>query len=167
MMQLQKSIEIEAHRNRVWEQLSALDEISRWASAVGEAQYSSSVRQGVGAQRLSQMKGVGRLHENVVEWNNHDHHFAYTVAGIPLVAYMKNTWRVQPSGENSSTVSLQSEFRAGFGPLGRLLESRLLRGRVEAAMERLLAELKYYLEHGEAANAQQQDHLPLAAVRST
>ena len=146
MGRIEKSIEIKAPREKVWEML-ALDRLPEWNEEYGDVKYTSEVRNpedkyGVGACSHTKMKGAGEIDFEVMESLKNE----------------KMTFRMLGKRANNTVVTYVLEsvdgatkfvyvmtFKLPWGILGSFL-GRLGIGILKKEAEKALENLKSILE---------------------
>lgn len=137
---------IDAPVERVWEALARLEDIALWSEPVLAARCAPGRARGVGAERVCDLRGGLTIVETWLAWDE-GRSFAYEGSGIPLVARARNTWTVEPRGEQSLLRSeAEVTLRGGF--IGRLLEP-LVAWQSRRLGRRALAAFAHLVEHGE------------------
>jgi polyketide cyclase/dehydrase/lipid transport protein len=126
--------------------LARLEEIRLWSDAMLDARCDGLLAQGVGAERTCDLRGGVTIRERWLAWDE-GHSFTYEGVGIPLVDRARNTWIVEPEGDQSLLIS-QAEVVLKGGLLGRLFEP-LVAFQLNRVGPRTLAAFKYLVEHGE------------------
>lgn len=144
------SIRVRANKTEVWNKLSQMDTIAEWASGIGTSTYSSENVEGIGAERTCDIPRMGKLVENVDEWQD-EQTLGYTVEGVDILKYWHNTWNLQAEGD-ATFVSLTMKYEVKYGFIGILLGNTVLKAPA-SSLSKLLAEFKYFVENGRAATS--------------
>jgi uncharacterized protein YndB with AHSA1/START domain len=146
LVKIEKSIEIKAPREKVWEML-ALDRLPEWNEEYGDVKYTSEVRNpedkySVGARSHTKMKGAGEIDFEVTE----------------ILKNEKVTFRMLGKRANNTVVTYVLEsiddgtrfvyvqtYELPWGILGKGL-GKLAKGSLEKESEKALEKLKSILE---------------------
>ncbi|MEZ5102738.1 MAG: SRPBCC family protein [Thermoleophilia bacterium] len=146
MIHLTATACIDASAERVWDVLARLEDIALWSEPVLAARCAPGRARGVGAERVCDLRGGLTIVETWLAWEE-GRSFTYEGSGIPLVARARNTWSVEPHGEQSLLRS-EAEVALRGGLVGRLLEP-LVAWQSRRLGRRALAAFAYLVEHGE------------------
>jgi polyketide cyclase/dehydrase/lipid transport protein len=147
MIEVSASACIDAVAPDVWDALARLEDIRLWSEAVLDARCEGAVPRGLGATRACDLRGGVTISERWVAWDE-GRSFTNEGSGIPLIAYARNEWTVQPAGQQTVLVSRATVVLRG-GRASRLLEP-LVRRQIRRVAARTLAAFEYVLKHGEA-----------------
>ncbi|MCR4265933.1 SRPBCC family protein [Nitratireductor sp. ZSWI3] len=157
MLRMRSSVCIEAPAVRVWQCLSAIENIDYWVPAINRAYCETDQKAGVGAVRICHLDKFD-VREEFLEWEE-GRSFKYRGVGAPMMAWATNRWRVEPVGDKTLVTS-DVEMMVKGGVLGRLLEPIIYLA-LRLGLPNGLAPLKYYVETGEPFNGDPR-RLPLA-----
>lgn len=143
MVQLTRSVCIDAPAADVWAVLSKLEAIVQWVPSIQHAHCPDQSR-GVGALRVCELKQA-TIRETITQWEE-GKSFTYQGEGAPLMKRATNRWSVEPHGTTRTLVTSTAEVELKGGVFGILLEPlvRAMAGRLGAQS---LASLKYLVEH--------------------
>jgi carbon monoxide dehydrogenase subunit G len=144
-------IRIKAPKEKVWEVVADLGGIQAYHAGVTKSYYTSEQREGVGASRHCDLKPFGSVEERIVEWQDGE---SYTIdiydgAKVPPFKEAKGYMSVAEDGAET-IVRFSLEYELKLGPLGRLLDRIMVRGRFATVVPTVLGGLKRYLENGES-----------------
>ena len=144
---LTSSVCIDAPAADVWQWLARIEEIPLWSRAVVSARTVPGCERGVGAERVCQLVGGITLSERWVEWHEGES-LTYEGHGLPGVRVARNTWSVEPRGQQTILRS-QAQVQLNGGLLSWPLEVAAKRqsGRMG---RRALGAFKYLVEQGRA-----------------
>lgn len=144
-MRMETSICIQAPKDRVWDVLSDIENISLWSGAVTSAKADSDTR-AVGVTRTCQLKNDTTIFERWIEWDEGE---SYTYQGfnLPLVKAAQNKWSVEALSEDTTLLTTVADVELKGGLWGRLFEplARLVSSRMG---DQALAAFKYLVEQG-------------------
>jgi len=147
MTVLENSIRIDAPPEAVWSVLASLDALDRYDPGVSKSQIVSPSREGTGAARRCDLAPGGWFEERVVEWKPRQAiAFELLACALP-VRRLRHAYTLTPEG-GGTLVRQRMEYQLKFGPLGRLMDSLLLRRRWNAGIQGFFAGLKHYVETG-------------------
>jgi hypothetical protein len=150
MLNIERTITIDAPAHLVWNKISQITDVQDWSSTVNEAHYHTEEQRCVGAGRTCDVVGLGTLVEDVVEWNENES-YTVSVKGMPrIVKEARGTWHVQTSGPKTTLVTTKFLVQTRYGFIGALMEKFLLGPNLGKSIEGLQAEFKKHAELGEA-----------------
>ena len=146
MLEVSRTIEIEAPVERAWTKLSKLDDVERWAKGVLEARYHTPNTTGVGAGRTCEIEGFGTLVEEAVEWED-GVGFTLSIQGMPaIVASASGSWALEPAGPETTRATMTLKLQTRFWPVGALLERFVLGPKFVHQAEATTAAFKAFVE---------------------
>jgi len=150
MLQITKTIDIDAPVNDVWQKLAKLDDVQNFVDSVTKSYYSSEQKEGVGAERTCEVKGFGTLVEEIVEWKDGET-LTYTVEGMPpMVKHAQSNWRLERKSHIQTTVTVTSSMETRYGLFGAFMEKFAMKPRITRILEDALSQFKNYVEQAEA-----------------
>lgn len=110
MLEITKTIDIDAPVNDLWRKLAKLDDVQDFVENITKSYYSSEQKEGVGAERTCEVRGFGTLIEQVIEWKDGET-LTYAIEGMPkIVKHAQSTWRLQPKNHVQTTVTVTSSI---------------------------------------------------------
>ncbi len=157
MAKLTRQIRIESGADKVWEVLSDIGGVAKWAPTVNHAVTLTSAKSGVGCERECDVAGFGKIRERFVEWDE-GRSYTYEVTDAGPMRYVRNTWSVDAAGEGS-IVTVETDFRVKFGLLGALMVP-MVGIMMRKQLKLSLAGLKYHVETGDVVDSK----LPKSAI---
>jgi carbon monoxide dehydrogenase subunit G len=138
MIQIERSREIDATPDRLWEVLADFGALASWVPMIQHTCPLSEQTEGVGTVRRVQVQRQ-TLVETVTIWTPPTT-LAYTIEGLPPIAGVPvTTWRLTPQGPSTS-VTVSTELDTGRNPV-RVLVGRKVLERLGLAAEFMLAGL--------------------------
>jgi uncharacterized membrane protein len=150
MIRVKNKVKVGAPADVVWQTLSKLDDIEIYMQAIKYSKMNSTSNEGIGAERLCDIEGIGKLAERIVEWSEGTGFKYEVVEGRPaIMRKLSNKWEMRKVG-NQTEVSMEIEVQAKYGLIGRLLEQFAIKPQVARTSKGGLAQVKYYLEEGQA-----------------
>ena len=150
-MQVERSIEIDAPINHVWDKISNLAGIQDWTDTVIEAHYHTDLKRGLGAGRTCDVKGFGTLVENVLEWKENES-FRLSLEGLPaFVKEASGGWRLESLGTNRTRATTFIDLQTRYWPVGALIEKLMLGPKFGTTIEGVQAEFKAFVEANSVA----------------
>ncbi len=152
-MHMERTIEINAPIELVWNKISNLADIQNWTTTVIESHYHTETQSGLGAGRTCDVKGFGTLVENVLAWEENKS-FTLSLEGLP--AFIKEAsggWRLESVGDNKTCATVAIDMQTRFWPIGALMEKFLLGPQFKKTLEGVQAEFKTYVEASTADKA--------------
>ena len=138
MIQTERSRDIDATPERLWEVLADFGALASWVPMIQHTCPLSEQTEGVGTVRRVQVQRQ-TLVETVTIWTPPTT-LAYTIEGLPPIAGVPvTTWQLTPQGASTS-VTVSTELDTGRNPV-RLLVGRKVLERLGLAAEFMLAGL--------------------------
>ena len=138
MIQTERSRDIDATPERLWEVLADFGALASWVPMIQHTCPLSEQTEGVGTVRRVQVQRQ-TLVETVTIWTPSTT-LAYRIEGLPPIAGVPvTTWRLTPQGASTS-VTVSTELDTGRNPV-RLLVGRKVLERLGLAAEFMLAGL--------------------------
>jgi hypothetical protein len=148
MLELTRTIEINARVDDVWRTLAKLDDVSTWSHAVTRAHYRSSKDSGVGAERVCEVSGLGTLIEHVVHWTEGET-LAYEISGLPsVVKSAECSWHAERKNHCQTTLTVMMIIETRFGVIGALMGKFALAPKLCAVLGEAVVQFKHYVETG-------------------
>ncbi len=146
MGRIEKSIEIKAPPEKVWEML-ALDRLPEWNEEYGDVKYTSEVRNPedkyrVGASSHTKMKGAGAIDFEITESLKNE---KMTFRMLGKRANNTVVTYVLESVDNGTKFEYVMTYKLPWGILGKGL-GKLVKGSLEKEGEKALEKLKSILE---------------------
>ena len=141
--------QINASPAKVWEVLANFPDVYRWNPAVEHSNALSEQTTGVDAGRRCDLFDGGFLEERIVEFDP-DRRMVVEIfnTSLPLASNFV-TFSVDPQG-TGSRVTLSSNYRLKYGPIGMLMDVLMARRQARAGFADVLRGLKHHVETGEA-----------------
>jgi uncharacterized membrane protein len=145
-MYIEHTIEIDAPMDLVWSKLSDLADIQNWIEAVNESHYHTEMKRGIGAGRTCDVKGLGTIVENVLEWDE-GKSFRLTFEGLPFfIKEASGGWRLEELGPNRTRGITSIDVKTRFWPIGALLERFVLGSQFHKTVKGSQRQFKTYVE---------------------
>ena len=155
MQSVNAEFEVDLDRNQAWERLRDFTKPDRYVQGLTRVEMTTESQQGVGAsRRVTQGKSLV-LDETIIEWREGEgftlrlhrgdrgamlpfkqHFFDYSINERDGKTYLHNTMR----------------YQLGFGPLGRLLDTLVLRRVIAGQLRDVTLAQKIYYETGESVS---------------
>lgn len=147
MTVLENSILINAPPEKVWSVLAKLDALVQYDPGVKTVELISASHQGPGAARKCDLVPGGWFKEKVVDWTPHEAlSFELFECTLP-VRSLKHSYTLTPEG-GGTLVRQRMEYELKLGPLGKLLDTLMVRRKWDAGIKAFFAGLKHYVETG-------------------
>ena len=144
----ERSIEVEASRDRVWTILSELSSARLWDPQMRDLKLVSEVKTGEGTERVAQGPVV-RTTEKVVEWVPFNR-VAFDVVHEPrLTRFETSRIVLTPSGASNTRVTWTIDYQMNAGYLGNLADRLLLGSAHQGRIDEGLTRLERYAETGD------------------
>jgi uncharacterized membrane protein len=164
MLQITRTIDIDTPVNDVWKKLAKLDDVENFVDSVTRSVYTTEQKEGVGAARACDVKGLGTLVEEIVDWKEGET-FTYTVDGMPkIVKHAQSKWRLKRKNEDQTTVTITSSIETRYGALGRLMEKFALGPKLGTALSGALKQFKEHVERSRSPAPRNIEQLHSRAV---
>ncbi len=145
MRELTEEIAIARPHEAVWDLLADFGGVSRWAPYMKTSHLIGDVQSGVGMRRGMRHAWGFRFEEAVTHWNEGEG-FSFDVFRAPFpMQHVKESWKLEHSN-GISTVSTRVTYNMKLGPLGKAIDSLLVRFIVRREMRAGLRGLKQYSE---------------------
>lgn len=138
---------IDASIERVWEALKDPAEIEQFHPLIKRARVTSDQSNGLGTTRNCQLLPMGEMDECITEWREMEA-VTYEVTGgkmLPPYHWMKGRLQLEPRGAHTQ-VNFTFSYRLKFGPLGRLMDTLMIRPQFKKAPGKYVTGLKAYVE---------------------
>jgi len=144
---LNHEIHIAASPEKVWTILSDLTSVQFYNPDVASARFASKQKEGVGASRECNLRPKGAVTERVTVWEPKSSlGLEVTKSDWPIV-FMK--WQTNLAPDNGGTrLSQDIEYQLKFGVIGRLMDSLVMRRKLDNAIREVFSNLKRYVEDG-------------------
>jgi hypothetical protein len=148
IMDIKKSIEINATPEKVWPFLVKPDQILKWCYSFEKCEYAGEQQSGIGTHYFIEENlglGVTKMRYEVTDWKENQ---SLTMRIIPgkFVKADDLLWSVESTPTGSRYIYIES-FSFGMGLIGRLI-SYLLVKMSASTIDKMLAKLKRVVEAG-------------------
>ena len=145
MTVLENSIRIDAPPDKVWAVLESLDVLHRYDPGVARSQNHLGRAAEPGAARRCDLRPGGWFKERVADWRPHKAlAFELTECSLPVRA-LRHSYTLVPDA-GGTVVHQRMEYQLKFGPLGKLLDAIVVRGKWAAGIRGFFRGLKQYVE---------------------
>ena len=155
-MQFQKSIQIDADADRVWQIVAhEFDRVGEWSSAVQSSGVNeeAAVPEGATVGGRVCVTDFGDLTETFTAYDEQNRTFTFQVTGMPsFITLAQNTVEVNPTGPNRSEVSLN--IRMETNSVGKVM-GPMFAIKLKNTLNTFLGELKAFAEQGELSSRKQ------------
>ncbi len=149
-MHIEHTIEIDAPIALVWDKISNLADIQNWTKTVNESHIHTEIDRGMGAGRTCDVKGFGKLVENVLEWDE-GKSFRLSLEGLPFfIANASGGWRLTELSPGRTQGTVVIDMKTKFWPLGALMEKFALGPQFSKAIVGVQREFKAFVETASA-----------------
>lgn len=140
MTTLHHDLTVRCPPERVWALLADLEAVAVYNPTVAAARVRGSRTAGVGAERECDLKPSGRVVERVIAWEE-GHAVGLEVAESdwPIV-FMRWVTRVAPDPAGTR-ITQDLEYQVKFGPLGWVLDTLVMRRKLQSTLDDVLANL--------------------------
>ncbi len=150
-MKIQKTININAPAEKVWEVLwDNYGRVCEWASTVNSSDHREVQGNSNGGRTC--MSTWGEIHEIVENLNVENKTYTYYADGLPsIMKRAKNTWKVLPKGVNTSEVVIDLDIE--FATIPKILMGWMIVPKMKKDINQTLEDLKYFIETGKQTEA--------------
>lgn len=155
MTTVKKSIIIQAPTEEVWNVLADFGGIQVFHPGLHASRQLTASNSGLGAERQCDLDDSGTwIRERIIDWTDGQSFTLEIFDGkkTPPFRTATTSFSVTPA-TTGSRVALQLDYELKGGPIGRLMDRALVRGRLGPALDGLLAGLKRHVETGETVTA--------------
>ena len=164
MLQITRTIDIDAPVDAVWTKLAKLDDVEKFVDSVTRSEYTTERKEGVGAARACDVQGFGTLVEEIVDWKDGET-FTYTVEGMPrFVKHAQSNWRLSRKNADQTTVTITSSIETRYGAFGKLMEKFALGPKLGVALSVALKQFKGHVERSQSPAPRNIEQLHAQAV---
>lgn len=130
---------------RVWALLADLEAVGRYNPTVRAASLVGGPRSGVGARRACELAPSGRVVERVTRWEEGRALGLEVAESDWPIRYMRWVTRVEADGDGAR-ITQELEYEVKFGLLGRALDALVMRRKLTATLDSVLASLVRHAE---------------------
>jgi ligand-binding SRPBCC domain-containing protein len=145
MTVLDNSIRIDAPREAVWSALTQLDALPRYDPGVKRAHIIGPAAEGEGASRRVELKPAGWFAETVTAWDPPES-IAFELTQCSLHVRRLHHSYILTSLNGGTELCQRMSYELKFGPLGRLLDSFVMRRRWDTGIKAFMSGLKSHIE---------------------
>lgn len=147
MPEVTKEIQVDAPMEKVWAVLANIGAVQDCSPGVAKSYYTSSVKEGVGANRHCDLLPTGTVEERIVDWNDGEQYSIeiYEGTGIPYTGVAHFT--VKRDGVGALVTQIMEYKRTD--DLSNALKGQSMDGLVGKIVEGNLLGLKHFVETGE------------------
>jgi len=145
---IEKSMKFNIPAASIWNTLENFAGIEKYAPTIKSSPIVGEQQTGLGAKRRCTFADGSSLVETIVEYEEGEgYRMALSEYSFPL-KYMFADIYVKPVDEQSSEVTMSSDFLVKAGPLGWLMGFFLMRPIMKGAFKKVMSGLAYYSETG-------------------
>lgn len=145
MTQLNHEIRIQAPPEKVFAILSDLEAVQHYNPAVKQAKYISQQKQGAGAARVCDLGKDGQIKERVTDWQAGKYITMELYESPWPIKHMRWKTMVKPNGEGT-LLSQTMDYQMKFGFLGSLMDSMMMKNKMDKTLVEVFTSLKTYAE---------------------
>ncbi len=147
MGKFRNEIRINAPIEKVWGVVSDVESVRHYNPMVKTVKCTSDHKEGLGASRHCELKPNGFAKEKVIAFEPRIKISFELVESSGPVKNMK--WHTYFKSEGDSTVLSQDmEYDVKFGPVGKLLDSLVMKKKMSQSIDDIFRSLKDYVEKG-------------------
>jgi len=164
MLQITRTIDIDAPVEAVWKTLAKLDDVQNLVDSVTRSVYNTDQKEGVGASRTCDVDGFGTVVEEMVEWKDGEA-FSFTIEGGPkMLKSALSKWRLERKSESQTTLHITSVVEVRYGAIGRLIGKFVLAPKLRATLSSAVSQVKGHIERSQSPAPRNIEQLPAHAV---
>ncbi|MBW2224072.1 MAG: SRPBCC family protein [Deltaproteobacteria bacterium] len=164
MLQITRTIDINAPVHDVWKKLAKLDDVENFVDSVTRSYYNTEQKEGVGAARTCDVKGFGTIVEEIIDWKEGET-FTYTVEGMPkMVKHAQSKWLLERKSQSETTLSVTNSIETRYGAFGRLMERFALEPKLSRTIAGALKQFKEHVERSQSPAPRNIEQLHAPAV---
>ncbi len=150
MTTIKTDIRINAPKDEVWKVLADLGGIQSYNSAVKKSYYNTEAKEGIGAGRVCELAPMGEVEEKAIAWTDQE---SYTldvkpVDGNPPLKSAQASFVLKEDG-NQTIVTMEMNYELKFGPIGKLMDTLMMKPQFAKVVPNILLGLKHHIETGE------------------
>ncbi len=150
MLQITRTIDIDAPVDAVWKTLAKLDDVQRFITSVTRSVYNTAQKEGIGASRTCDVDGFGTVVEEMVEWKDGEG-FSFTIEGGPkMIKSAVSKWRLERKSAFQTTLHVTSTIEVRYGALGTLMEKLALGPKLGATLTAVVSQVKEHIERSQS-----------------
>jgi carbon monoxide dehydrogenase subunit G len=149
MTTLRHQIRINAPIEKVWKAVGDLMAVQHYNQMVRSVRCISQTTDGVGAARRCELKPKGWVEERIWDWSPPNAIGLEVMASEWPLVFMKWKTELQTDGK-ATVVNQEMNYKLKFGPLGALMDSFMMRRKLDRSISEVFENLKRYVEttHG-------------------
>jgi carbon monoxide dehydrogenase subunit G len=164
MLQITRTIDIDAPVDAVWKTLAKLDDVQNFIDSISRSVYNTDQKEGVGASRTCDVDGFGTVVEEMVEWKEGET-FSFTIEGGPtMMKSALSKWRLERKSEFQTTLHVTSTVEVRYGAIGRLMEKFALAPKLRATLTSVVSQVKEHVERSQSPAPRNIEQLHARAV---
>ncbi|OUR99517.1 hypothetical protein A9Q84_00420 [Halobacteriovorax marinus] len=129
----------------IWSYWSDLENLCIFSSEVLESRVVTSIKKGIGAQRICVMKNGGEIRETVKSYSEEDHFFELSVE-TDFLPYKEAlvSFSISEVSRGISKVNVQMRFVPRFSFLGVMLSKIIIKPNIKRMFNKLLEDFEIY-----------------------
>ena len=164
MLQITRTVDIDAPVDAVWKTLAKLDDVQNFIDSISRSVYNTDQAEGVGASRTCDVDGFGTVVEEMVEWKDGEG-FSFTIEGGPkMMKSALSTWRLERKSEFQTTLHVTSTVEIRYGALGKMMEKFALAPKLGATLTSVVSQVKAHIERSQSPAPRNIEQLHAQAV---
>lgn len=154
-MIIEKEIIVDKNIAKAWQVLGTdFANAHIWASPLMHSEGTGAKFNGSEChERSCDIKGMGKTREKLLQFSNDTHSLSYVVEqGMPsVVKYATNSWSLTSIGPEKTKLKMKMDITLG-GMMGFMMQP-MMKMMMAKMGNTLLADYKYYVEHGKPSKA--------------
>ncbi|MCJ8314034.1 MAG: SRPBCC family protein [Saccharospirillaceae bacterium] len=146
--QVEKTIKVNVSSDKIWTVLKDFAAIENFAATITSSPIINNIESGLGAKRKCTFTDGSSLVEEIIEYNEgQGYTMLLTDYAYPLKS-MVATMQVKTIDDNTSQITMKTQFVVKGGPLGWLMGVFLMKPMMSGVFKKVLSGLAYYSETG-------------------
>lgn len=145
MTVLEHEIKVQKPKSEVFSVLSDLESVQKYNPSVVSAKYISPNLQGVGAARQCDLGKDGKIKERITAFKENEYIEMELYEHKWPIEFMRwnTSFKEEPDG---TLVSQKMEYKMKFGVLGSLLDSLVMKKKMNSNLNSIFSAMKTYIE---------------------
>lgn len=145
-VELNHSIEVKAPKEKVWQILTELETVAYYNPKVKAAVCISTSRTGIGASRECTMHDGSKVKERIIKLETDPYAVSMELYESSWPVKDMNWRTVLESKGNKTLINQNLQYKVKFGAFGAILNTLMMKGKMESAIQETFEGLKDYSE---------------------
>ncbi len=149
MNTISKTRNMNVASQKVWNALKDFGGVYKYHPSVETSPLLSQNNEGVGAKRICHFYDKSSIVEEVIDWKDEEGFTVELSEGSLPFKHAEATMRIEPTGSETSRVTLEMNYVVKFGPIGWLMNKFIITGKMQAMFDKVLGSLEQHAKTGE------------------